>query len=241
MDSVLTSLAKNVCIYFKNRNFVSLYTTTFITNSYSLGAASWKDNYAVKTLIDEWRGHESYFKSTTITNKKVWEMIAGKLNKENTLWDYTGQQCEDKFKDLRKHYVKSRDQNEKGSGFPIATCKFYKEMDDALGDKLAVKPVSIASTLKKRKVPDISDSLCATSVLISNNSESDSERGCESIPKSKKKSVIEKNIERLVSIRTEESKKKEEARERRHIERLERQDRAIDVYRNTMDRLLEKL
>jgi len=24
----------------------------------------------IKTLIDEWRGHESYFKSTTITNKK---------------------------------------------------------------------------------------------------------------------------------------------------------------------------
>ncbi|KAG5331351.1 OR4 protein, partial [Acromyrmex charruanus] len=67
-------------------------------------------------------------------------------------------QCEDKFKDLRKHYIKAKDQNEKSSGLPITvlfTCKFYTEMkllvDEALGDKLAMKPVSIASTLKKRR------------------------------------------------------------------------------------------
>ncbi|KMQ91398.1 nucleoside diphosphate kinase 6 [Lasius niger] len=62
-------------------------------------------------------------------------MIASKLKKKNSLWDYTGQQCEDKFKDLRKHYVKARDQNEKGSGLSVVTCKFYNEMDDTLGDK----------------------------------------------------------------------------------------------------------
>ncbi|XP_025158651.1 uncharacterized protein LOC109504592 [Harpegnathos saltator] len=121
-------------------------------------ATSWKDNHAVKTLIEEWREHENYFKSTTITNKKVWEMIASRLKKENPLWNYTGQQCEDKFKDLRKHYIKARDQNEKSSGLPVVTCKFYKEMDDVLGDKPAVKPICIASTLKKRYQPDSQDS-----------------------------------------------------------------------------------
>lgn len=46
---------------------------SFIINSYFFITAttSWKDDYAVKTLIDEWREHKSYFKSTTITNKKV--------------------------------------------------------------------------------------------------------------------------------------------------------------------------
>ncbi|XP_029176613.1 uncharacterized protein LOC114944742, partial [Nylanderia fulva] len=94
-------------------------------------------------------------------------MIASKLKKENPLWDYTGQQCEDKFKDLRKHYVKAKDKNEKGSGLPVATCKFYKEMDDALGDKPAVKPVSIASTLKKRKstIVETQDSSAASICL----------------------------------------------------------------------------
>ncbi|KMQ84577.1 nucleoside diphosphate kinase 6 [Lasius niger] len=119
---------------------------------------------------------ESYFKSTTITNKKVWEMIVSKLKKENSLWDHTGQQCEDKFKDLRKHYAKARDQNKKGSGLPIVTCKFYNEMYDALGDKPALKPVSIASTLKKRNQLCTQDSSSAASVLVGSSSEGDSER-----------------------------------------------------------------
>lgn len=229
---------------FKNYNFLMhsvLFITIFILSS---GTALWKDNYAVKTLIEEWRGHESYFKSTTITNKKVWDMIANKLKKENPLWDYTGQQCEDKFKDLRKQYVKARDHNEKSSGLPVVTCKFYEEMDDALGDKPSMKPVSIASTLKKRNQSSSLDSSSTASVFVGSNSEdNDSEHSCDSIPKSKKKkkSITERNIERLITIRTEESKKKEEARQKRHTERLERQNRAIEVYQDAMNRLLEKL
>ncbi|XP_071653100.1 uncharacterized protein [Temnothorax longispinosus] len=155
----------------------------------SSGAASWKDDYAVKTLIDEWRGHESYFKSTTITNKKVWEMIASKLKKEKSFWNYTGQQCEDKFKDLSIHYVKAKDQNEKGSGLPVATCKFHNEMDDVLGDKPAVKPVSIASTLKRRNEFDTQNCSNASSVLIG-SSKGDNENGCIFTSKSKKKKSI---------------------------------------------------
>ncbi|CAL1671570.1 unnamed protein product [Lasius platythorax] len=169
-------------------------------------------------------------------------MIASKLKKNNSLWDYTGQQCEDKFKDLRKHYVKARDQNEKGSGLPVVTCKFYNEVDEALGDKPAVKPVSIASTLKKRNQLCTQYSSSAASVLGS-SSEGDSEHGCNSAPKFKKnkKSATEKNIEKLLTIRTEESKKKKEAQQKRHTERMERQDRAIEVYRSAMNRLLKKL
>lgn len=163
-------------------------------------------------------------------------MIANKLKKENSLWVYTAQQCEDKFKDVRKHYVKARDQNEKGSGLPVATCKFYKEMDDALGDKPAVKPVSIASTLKRHNAP-------STSTLVGSDSDNETEHSSNSTPKSKKKkiSITERNIERLLTIRTEESQRKEEARQKRHAERMERQDRAIEVYQSVMDRLLDTL
>jgi len=170
-------------------------------------------------------------------------MIASKLKKENPLWDYTSQQCEDKFKDLRKHYVKARDQNKKDSGLPVATCKFYKEMDDALGDKPIVKPVSIASTLKKHTCQlGTQDSLNAASVCIDSSSESDSERGSTPKSKMKKKSIIEKNIEKLLKKKKkQESKRKEEARQKRHTERIERQDCAIEVYQSVMNRLLEKL
>lgn len=114
-------------------------------------------------------------------------------------------------------------------------------MDDVLGDKPAVKPVSIASTIKKRNELDTQNCSSASSVLIG-SSEGDSENGCISTPKSKiKKSITERNIERLLTIRTEESKKKEDAQQKRHTECMERQDRAIEVYQSAMNRLLEKL
>lgn len=166
-------------------------------------------------------------------------MIASKLKEENPLWNYSGQQCEDKFKDLRKHYVKAKDQNEKSSGLPVAICKFYDEMDEVLGDKPSVKPLSIASTLKKRSfgIQDFSNA-----ISVGSSSEDDNEHdGCNSTSKKRKKSVIEKNIENLFMIRAEESKKKEEAQQKRHIERMERQDRTIEVYQSAMNRLLEKL
>lgn len=143
-------------------------------------------------------------------------MIASKLKKEYPLWDYTGQQCEDKFKDLRKHYVKARDQNKKGSGLPVVTCKFYKEMDNALGDKPAVKPVSIASTLKKHKL-DTQDFSSASSVLVDSCSEGDSDHGYDSTLKykKKKKSITERNIERLLAIRQQRNLKKKKRPNRR--------------------------
>lgn len=78
--------------------------------------ASWKDDNAVKALICEWKLHEEKFTSTTVTNDKVWNMVAIKLMMENPLWEYTGKQCENKFKDVRKNYTKTRDNNVNKSG-----------------------------------------------------------------------------------------------------------------------------
>jgi len=81
--------------------------------------------------------------------------------------------------------------------------------------------VSIASTLKKRTYQlGTQDSLNAASVCIDSNSESDSERGSTPKSKMKKKNIIEKNIEKLLTIRTEESKRREETRQKRHIEHI---------------------
>lgn len=107
----------------------------------------------------------------------------------------------------------------------------------------AVKPVSIASTLKKRYQPDSQDSSSTASAILHSNSENDSDRGYDCSPKfkKKKKSVTERNFERLLAIRTEDSKKKEEAQQKRHTERMQCQDRAIEIYQSAMNRLLEKL
>jgi len=79
------------------------------------------------------------------------------------------------------------------------------------------------------------------STYIDSSSEGDSERGSTSKSKMKKKSIIEKNIEKLLTIRTEKSKRREETRQKRHIERIERQDHATEVYQSAMNQLLEKL
>lgn len=78
-------------------------------------------------------------------------MIATKLIKENPLWNYTGKQCENKYKDVRKNYTKTKDNNVNKSGQDLLTCKFYDEMDIVLGEKPIIKPVAIASNLKKHK------------------------------------------------------------------------------------------
>jgi len=88
-------------------------------------------------------------------------MIARKLKKENPSGTILVSNMKINLKSLGNH-IKAKDQNEKDSGFPITTYKFYIDMDETLGDKPAVKPVSIVSilsTLKKRYEPGIKNSL----------------------------------------------------------------------------------
>lgn len=53
--------------------------------------------------------------------------------------------------------MKVKDNNSK-SGNPPKTCSFFDEMDEILGDKPYVKPVSIASSSVKRPIEEIKDS-----------------------------------------------------------------------------------
>ncbi|XP_025162645.1 uncharacterized protein LOC112590439 [Harpegnathos saltator] len=168
-------------------------------------------------------------------------MIASRLKKENPLWNYTGQQCEDKFKDLRKHYIKARDQNEKSSGLPVATCKFYKEMDDVLGDKPAVKPVCIAPTLKnvinliprtlQAQLLQLYTVIVKMTVIV-----------VMIVPLNlkRKRKVLLKEISKDYLLLEQRNLKKRK-RLNRHIERMQRQDHAIEIYQSAMNRLLEKL
>lgn len=75
-------------------------------------------------------------------------MIADDLKQENPLWNFTGTQCENKFKDVRKLYTKVKDHNNQ-SGAELKTCKFYDEMEDALGEKNSETNFNIINTEKK--------------------------------------------------------------------------------------------
>jgi len=72
----------------------------------------------------------------------VWRQIAKELQKYNPNWIYTGSQCENKFKDIRKNYVKVKDHNvcvcANSTSGERKTCKFYEEWRKFLEISLAL-------------------------------------------------------------------------------------------------------
>lgn len=112
-------------------------------------------------------------------------MIPDDLKKENPLWSFTGTQCENKFKDVRKSYTKIKDHNNQ-SGAELKTCKFYDEIEAVLGEKPIVKPISISSTtLKKRLFVNSERAVSRCSSDSCDEKENDS-----SIPNRKKSRIL---------------------------------------------------
>lgn len=64
-------------------------------------------------------------------NIEVWQMISKSLRKMNPKWIFNAVQCENKFKDLRRHYVAIKDHNAQ-TGVQPKTCKFFNEMEEVL-------------------------------------------------------------------------------------------------------------
>ena len=175
-------------------------------------AASWKDEYAVKKLINLWKTNESLFKSPKVRNDVVWRQIATELQKTNPNWIYTSTQCENKFKDLRKHYVKVKDHNANSTGGERKMCKFYEDMEEVLGDKPCIKPVVIASTLCKR--PSSGQELYSNDATCASPFEVDDD--ILTLPR--KKTRIEKGLQDWAMSMRQDSEQKEKERERRHKE-----------------------
>ena len=159
-------------------------------------------------------------------------MIADDLKKENPLWNFNGTQCENKFKDVRKSYTKVKDHNNQ-SGAELKTYKFYEEMEAVLGEKPIVKPISIASTLKKK--------ICLSSKEEESSYTSDSDEKENLRQPNRKKSKIAKELDKWSAQQKTEAMEREHAKMQRHKEKMERQDKAIAVYKEQMEKLLEKL
>lgn len=145
-------------------------------------------------------------------------MIADDLKKENPLWSFTSNQCENKFKDVRKVYTKVKDHNNQ-SGAELKTCKFYDEMEAVLGEKPIIKPISISSTLKKRSCSKRAISSCKSECSTNSCDEKENE-----LP-SRKKSKIATEFEKWSTKQRMEAKEREQARMLRHKEKMERQDK----------------
>lgn len=193
-------------------------------------------------LISLWKEHELKFKSSKFRNDTVWKEISAKMRESNSNWHYSATQCENKWKDVRKIYVKVKDHNNTSGNDP-KTCKFYDDIDDILGDKPNIKPVSIASNIRKRPLstnsilnctdPDLNDFLlkCDPDDADPYNNE----------PSKIKRPRIKRDFDELSAGLRADAKQREEAREKRHKEMLKQSDKVIDSMKEIMQKVIEKL
>ncbi|XP_067216485.1 uncharacterized protein [Linepithema humile] len=184
-------------------------------------SATW-EHPTIMLLISLYKDHLTLFKNDKIRNEVVWKKIADCLKEKGYI--YTAKQTENKWKNLRKSYIKTKDHNSK-SGASFKKCKYYDEMEEIYGKSHIVQPVAIASNLSQKIVS------------ISTDEEQRSDRENEDIVPPPKKTKMEKQLHVL----TEYMDKNEKAKEKRHKERLEYQKEAIETYKQLMSKLLDKL
>ncbi|XP_071577461.1 uncharacterized protein [Temnothorax nylanderi] len=249
-SSIHNSDSGNICMTEQPESIVS-FTAPSATSSAASAASStvssatsaaacWKDDNEVKCLIHLWQDHENHFK--TMKSRDVWSLISKDLIKTNPEWKQkTHIQCENKWKDIKRKYMETKDHNNKSGNDP-KTCKFYEDLDEILGEKPCVKPVSLASNLNKRHRTMINSKEQNDFDEIFGDSESSTSQSEEGLPKTKKKMTrVERELKDWSAALLADAQVREEARERRHKEVIAESKVAIDIYKEMMGKLIDKL
>ncbi|CAL1680997.1 unnamed protein product [Lasius platythorax] len=226
-SSIHNSDSRNICM-------------TEQPESIASAAACWKDDNEVRCLIHLWQDHQNHFK--TMKSRDVWSLISKDVIKTNPEWKQkTYIQCENKWKDIKRKYMETKDHNNKSGNDP-KTCKFYKDLEEVLGEKPCVKPVSLASNLNKRHRTIINSKEQNDFDEIFEDSESSTSQSEEGLLKKKRKMTrVERELKDWSAALLADAKVREEARERRHREVIAESKVAIDIYKEMMGKLIDKL
>lgn len=182
----------------------------------------WPKNH-VLVLIDAYEKNKNMFSSTTVRKEKVWQGIAKHL--KNTSINKTAIQWENKWKNLRKLYLKKqRNKKATSSGQCAFYFEFEEEFDRIYKEELSFSPVALAGNLIQEE--------------SAKNDNSDHKQTEYTTPSKKRKTDSINNMHLLLE-------KKEESREKRHKEMMELQNKslqlqqdAMEAYQNTMDQFL---
>lgn len=117
-------------------------------------------------LINLYKEAISLFKSTTMKNRKVWQYIAVKLP------PYTSEQCENKFKYLKRKYIEKIDNmGTSQSGKARMNFEFFDQFDAIVKHSHNVQPTNIASA--SRIVQNVDSILQHTSNPVESTSSND--------------------------------------------------------------------
>lgn len=172
-------------------------------------------------------------------SREVWSIISKKLNETTPEWKKTYIQCENKWKDIKRKYIETKEHNSKSGNNP-KTCKFYDKLDEILSEKPCVKLISVASNLKRYSLV-VSSKKQDDSNVFNENSDSSTQNEEPCKKKKKKMTRIERELKNWSAVLLADAKTREEARERRHREAIVETKTGIDVYKEKMEKLIEKL
>lgn len=150
-------------------------------------------------LLSLYRYREQLFKDKKTKKKTLWEEITRDTRQKG--YEYTGSQCETKFKNLKPNYTKMVDHNNV-SGNNKKTCPYVEELSEIFGMTLCVKPIAVFSSRAASPTSGFQADACSSSSsggsLASSMQELSS--GNESIPPKEKKTVREKGLHKVRKV-----------------------------------------
>ncbi|XP_025163707.1 uncharacterized protein LOC112590673 [Harpegnathos saltator] len=181
---------------------------------------------AILLLIEEYRLRQNDPSSGKMSQKKIWALIAEELRKH--MYNVTGPQCLSKLSGLKRTYKAIVDHNNK-SGNSTRTGSYLSLMNELLGSKLFMSPISTVSLTGKRSRSPSSE--CSTSSFDSCSHKEENSQP--------KKARHTSNVERLVQTFKDERKIAEEAEQKRHEENVQLRQKLLNSF-ETMLNILEK-
>ncbi|KAF5277519.1 hypothetical protein FQR65_LT15981 [Abscondita terminalis] len=198
---------------------------------------------AILKLIELRQKYDEQFQSTTKKNDSVWQQLATDMQQQD--FEVTPVQCQDKWKYLKCNYNAKKDNmSSRCTGEKTIRFEFFSEMDEFLGKKHNVQPVALASSIKGDTIPVVAD--------ISGAADEHDEPAAAfgETPKKKLKSNVVANIKNkqkkdsfnmYFQDMKERAENRESNRDRRHQETIEVKNRALEVFGQKMDALLDRL
>ncbi|XP_025988002.2 uncharacterized protein LOC105206713 isoform X2 [Solenopsis invicta] len=172
---------------------------------------------AVLLLLDTYKTFEDKFSSGKCSQKKIWEEISDVLAEKGHM--ITGPQCAAKLRSLKKSYKSVKDHNSR-SGSDRRTWQFYEIMDEIFSKRAWCSPIAVASStglsIKQDKGPT-SDSSTENLVL--------KERSLNR----KESSTSKENICNILKKRLIQKNEQEEAKAKRHKERMEMDEKFLQI------------
>ncbi|KAK4885737.1 hypothetical protein RN001_002008 [Aquatica leii] len=99
---------------------------------------------SILLLLTLYEDHNEQFKSSKKRNKTIWNLIGQSMSQKG--YPFTGDNCDIKFRNLKKTYKRIKDNNN-GSGRGAISWPYFKQFDELFGSSHAVLPIATASNI----------------------------------------------------------------------------------------------